>query len=374
MAKSFEYGVIGCGLIGSAAAKYLANGGASVAAVGPQIQPSHSYSTLFNSHDDQTRIYRTLDDDGQWANWARASVERYSLIEAESGISFATKADCLIIRDTPRSFDRMDTIARKNRTEHRALDEGEIRHLLDGVAHETVHSLEARIETKLAGILNPRRLLEAQQLLAKRYGATFIDAIATEIEFGAGGVEVVTSVGKFRFRKVVSCTGLYSAFSHIMPPAKTLGRTMTFFEVSQSSLDRFRLRHPVIFQAKGFDVYIVPPTLHPNNKYYLKIGGDPNDYELQSSSDVADWFRSAGRPVVSEFHQNALRIVFPAFQLTPAWTKPCAVSQTVSGRPYLGSGLINNTWGFTGCSGSAAKGSDEIGRHAASIITQDNAR
>lgn len=267
----------------------------------------------------------------------------------------------------------MDNIAEKNQTMHRALDEGEIRHVLSSMADEAIRDIEARVETNSAGILNPRRLLKAQQLLAKRRGAEFVDAIASEPLPVGGGVKVTTNVGEFHFRKVLICTGLYSAFSRAMPPTKALGRTVTHFEIPQDLRERFPLSIPLIFQAKGFDVYIVPPTLYPDNKYYIKVGGDPDDYELRSPQDVAEWFRSAGRSLASEFHQKALARIFPAFQFTSAWTKPCAVSQAATGRPYLGPGSISGTWGFAGCFGSAAKSSDEIGRHAALIIMQDNA-
>ncbi|NTA19859.1 NAD(P)/FAD-dependent oxidoreductase [Agrobacterium tumefaciens] len=369
MTNLYEYGVIGCGLVGSAAAKYLAQTGAKVAVLGPQIGPQSSPLKLFNSHDDQTRIFRTLDDDAQWAEWAKASVGRYQLIEAESGISFASKGSCLVVRDHPRNFDKMDTIARENQSKYHRVGEHDLLQLLDGVTANAICPLEARLENESAGILNPRQMLKAQQALARRYGADFIDAISMGLSSQAGSIDLVTDAGKFHFKKVLYCLGPYSPFSPILPPAKVLGRTLTLFEIPPSLLERFRLSYPVIFQAKGFDVYVVPPTKYPDGKFYLKVGGDPDDFELETLNDVSNWFHSAGRPSASKFHQEALEQIYPALKFTSVSTQPCAVSQTATGKPFLGRGSVEHTWGFTGCSGSAAKSSDEIGRLAASMIS-----
>lgn len=371
MTISYDYGVIGCGLIGSAATKYLAQTGAKVASIGPQIESHARSPTLFSSHDDETRIYRTLDDDAQWAGWAMASVRRYPSIEAESGISFALKGSCLVVREHPRDFDKMDTIARDDQLEYHSLNEYDILQLLNGVTANPACRMEARLETESAGIFNPRRMLKAQQTLAQRYGADFIDAVSTELTSQLGSIELLTNIGTFHFKKVLYCLGPYSPFSPILPPAKVFGRTLTLFEIPPSLLEQVRLSHPVIFQARGFDVYIVPPTKYPDGKLYLKVGGDPDDFELKSLNDVSDWFRSVGRPSVKKYHQEALEQIYPALKFMPVATKPCAVSQTATGNPFLGRGLVDRTWGFTGCSGSAAKSSDEIGRLAASMIIEE---
>ena len=76
-------------MMGSAAARHLANMGAKVALIGPQ-EPENkdSYNGVFASHYDQARISRKLDSNHDWSRLTQASIDRYAHIEEAGGKSF----------------------------------------------------------------------------------------------------------------------------------------------------------------------------------------------------------------------------------------------------------------------------------------------
>ena len=80
-----DVAVIGAGLIGSAAAKYLSKEGANVTLIGAEAGNRHG---IHASHYDEARITRLTSPDAVWAHLAHASQQRYASIEEESGIQF----------------------------------------------------------------------------------------------------------------------------------------------------------------------------------------------------------------------------------------------------------------------------------------------
>ena len=88
MAESFETAVVGAGLLGSATAAHLARLGArSVVLVGPGEPSGDAYTgeEIFGGWFDEGRITRQLDMDPVWGQLAAESIQRYPLIQQESG-------------------------------------------------------------------------------------------------------------------------------------------------------------------------------------------------------------------------------------------------------------------------------------------------
>src|SRR4051794_33991326 len=88
-AQRVRVAVIGKGLIGSAAARHLAQQTRGVLLIGPDepaVRTDHH--DVFGSHYDEGRIYRILDGDPIWGRLAERSIARYAEIEAQSGIRF----------------------------------------------------------------------------------------------------------------------------------------------------------------------------------------------------------------------------------------------------------------------------------------------
>ena len=85
----FDFAVIGRGLMGTACARHLAEGGHSVALIGPD-EPADpaTHDGPFASHHDAGRITRILAHDADWARLSARSIARYRDIGARSGIDF----------------------------------------------------------------------------------------------------------------------------------------------------------------------------------------------------------------------------------------------------------------------------------------------
>ena len=81
--------MVGAGMLGSAAARYLSESGASVAIIGPGEPARRKQHTgVFASHYDAGRITRALASDEVWAELAQRSINRYSRLETQAGIQF----------------------------------------------------------------------------------------------------------------------------------------------------------------------------------------------------------------------------------------------------------------------------------------------
>ena len=89
MMTDFETIVVGNGLIGSAAARYLSELGEDVALIG-QAEPTDetTHDGVFASHYDQRRLTHVAGRSGYWPTVKRNAIADYRALEAQSGIAF----------------------------------------------------------------------------------------------------------------------------------------------------------------------------------------------------------------------------------------------------------------------------------------------
>src|SRR5689334_13435216 len=96
----FDITVVGAGMFGSAAAKYLSRTRAKVALIGPaepiDKQVASTYRS-FGAYYDQARITRRLGWDAVWAATDSRSLNRFREIEDESNISFFHESGSLVL-------------------------------------------------------------------------------------------------------------------------------------------------------------------------------------------------------------------------------------------------------------------------------------
>ena len=85
----FDFVIVGKGMIGAAAARYVSQVSDNIALIGPD-EPDDwtTHDGVFASHYDQGRITRELDSTFEWALWAQRSIAEYRAIEKQSGIDF----------------------------------------------------------------------------------------------------------------------------------------------------------------------------------------------------------------------------------------------------------------------------------------------
>ena len=105
-------------------------------------------------------------------------------------------------------------------------------------------------ESKNAGYINPRRLVQAQKLIASKYGCTYIDDVVNNVtrtnqSDGSYIMEVVTGHGrKLKCSKVLLATGSFTTFRNLLPgfePDQTLcPLTVGLVEVSPKDAEKMR--------------------------------------------------------------------------------------------------------------------------------------
>ncbi|WP_454686207.1 NAD(P)/FAD-dependent oxidoreductase [Agrobacterium leguminum] len=377
MSGHFRYIVVGRGMMGAAAARHLAETVDGVALIGPgEPADIKSHRGVFASHYDEARITRTIDGDADWALLANRSIARYADIAARSGVEFYAPVGCLMVGperggDNPFIDDVRKAAARL----------GVSTELLDGENLESRFpyfsfepGCEGVFERNNAGYVNPRGLVKAQAVLAEKAGVTLIDDIVVSTREEDGRARVETASGAvYTADRVLVAAGGFSITKDLLPQPVALdvyGRTVAFFEVDEGDLDQYAEMPSLIYEPRDTTkhIYLLPPVRYPDGKFYLKIGGDPDDKRLGSDPEIREWFRSGGRESVRDHLSEIVGSLVPSIDLSRVSMAACVVSKTQSGYPAIGFTASPKIAVLTGGNGTAAKSSDEIGRLGAVLL------
>ena len=374
---AFKVLVIGRGMMGSAAAKYLAREIDGVGVIGPdEPADKRSHDGVFASHYDEGRITRTIDPNPVWARLANRSIARYRDIEAESGIGFFSEVGCLVVGAARASGDdyiaNVLSAAGSLDVETKLLDDGGLKQRFPFFSVEAAS--EGVFEPVGAGHISPRRLVAAQSRLAEKVGARYIRETALRIVPQADGVEVVTAEGgRHTAEKLLVATGGFTIAENLLPQPvdlKVYARTITFMEVDEAEAARLAAMPSLI--TKPHDprdaIYLLPPIRYPDGRFYLKIGGDPDDLRLTGAADLRDWFRGEGRESAKAHLQRVAKGLLSGVSIRSVSTGSCVTSFTPTGLPAIGFSASPRIALVTGGCGAAAKSSDEIGRLGAETI------
>ncbi|OCP09393.1 MULTISPECIES: FAD-binding oxidoreductase [unclassified Ensifer] len=377
MSESFDFIVVGKGMMGAAAARHLALAGASVALIGPD-EPADwaNHSGVFSSHYDNARITRTIDNDPVWARLARRSIERYDAIERESGVAFYHEVGCLIAGPAPgAAYDYIEKVEKA-------------RDALGVVAPRFDHDeLSQRFpwfrfpkgtagiyEQQGAGYINPRALVMAQTVCAQKGGTRIVRSEVRSVSEAPDRVVVTTRDGsRFDAGRVIVAAGGFSLSNTLLPrpiDLKVKARTVFFAEVASGDLAAFDGMPSLIGAAPEQErsYYLLPPVAYADGKHYIKIGGDPTDRVLDGEPAVRQWFRGSASVAAAEHLRGLLAEVMPGLRPVSTHFSPCVTSFTRRGLPYIGFAESERIAVVTGGNGQAAKSSDEIGRLGAALV------
>jgi sarcosine oxidase len=376
----FDVAVIGNGMIGAAATRYLSAAGLQVAGIGPgEPENWKSHQGVFASHYDQGRITRIIDPDPVWGLLGKRSIAVYREIETASGVKFHHAATCLRVSPEPsapsdtfwpseqvgRELDAAFTIERE--------DEGlnEIFPFLRFPAGSL-----ALWERGGAGYVNPRQLVQAQLTVARQQDAAIIPEAVTAFKTTVAGVSITTDSGQtVQAQKVLIAAGAYSGWLVGRPlDLRRKAVTILLAEVSPAEAARLRALPSIIYRLDQHPVlasiYSLPPIVYPDGKPYLKIGGTLRTPRyLQNADETRDWFHTDGNPVEAEALREVLFAMIPNLTATTLQTKPCVVTYTAHDRPYVDQ-IDDRLFIAAGGCGSAAKSSNEIGRMGALLVEQ----
>lgn len=171
--REFEHLVIGAGLMGSAAARYLSQQSASVALLGPDEPADHTtHPGVFASHYDEGRLTRQISRDPVWSALARLAIAQYRPLEAASGIPFYNPVGMLVV-DSDRMTSHMKadlTWAREMGLTFDFYPEGDTSWQTRFPAYQFPSDYWVLHEPAPAGMINPRAMLRAQLAVAEQQG------------------------------------------------------------------------------------------------------------------------------------------------------------------------------------------------------------
>lgn len=370
----FDVVVIGAGLIGSAAAKYLAMSGYDVMLLGVE---EGNKEGIHASHYDQARITRFSGPDRIWSHLAARSIEAYEGIEAGSGISFHQGCGhlrCDLSADKPASsFDQVRQVLSEMPVSPKQLTAAESRErfpFLHFAADAQLH-----LEPAPAGIIAPRRLIRAQKSIAQAHGAQLVSDLALRIEQEGGTYIIYTGATSYKASQVLLATGAYTS---LMPlTGVDLSLTVRTETVLLARVDPDEHSH--LMEMPGIiwnydhreDVpyaYILPPVRYEDGHYYLKIGADHDrDVHANSLKDYDRYMRSEGSAVTAQMLRDVLVDLIPELAAVPVRSKPCLLTYTSKGYPLIDR-LDDGVFIAAGGCGKSAKSSDMLGRLAARLI------
>jgi sarcosine oxidase len=372
----YDFLIIGKGLIGSAAAKYLSAHGRTLILGPDEPADPAAHPGVFASHYDQGRITRRLSEDPLWARLAIDSIAQYGAIAAESGIRFHEPVGGLVVTPAGTDDPYLQAIGRT------------------AVAHQipaepltpTVRAARfpqfafpagchALYEPPPAGYINPRDLIRAQLAIAAANGTEIVRETAVSVHPEGVGMQVRADNGRIlRARRVLLATGAFSnCFDLLLEklPLRVKTEFIILGEVSAETAREWAGMPTLIYQIAADAlsyIYLLPPILYPDGRHYVKMGANTHaDHDLHRLHELRDWFIRGDSDQMRPALQAALQAILPGLPVQRWQTGRCAVTYTPSGYPIL-QPVGEQLYVAVGGNGHAAKSSDAIGHLAAQMV------
>lgn len=391
--------VLGRGLIGSAAAKYLSVMiSSSVVLMGPNESIARE-NDICGAHHVEGRITRKTDANSIWALLAQRSIERYRKIEQESGVHFYHEVGHLVVGS--KGEEHMRKVAANAEELGILVNTIDDQNLAANYPFMNFPSnCEGISETTDSGWVSARRQVDAQMAIAKKYGCKEILVPAKAVE----PCDIITLDGEeisgFKVyghdgsivcsKKVLIATG--SNCNLLLPAHLQLDlhiRTAQTLKLKMTDIDTARLADmpTIIYKVGPADYnwcYLLPPILYPDGYYWFKIGGG-RKISLEIHTDVVHWYqRNNWSTILSKQYQfnerdmlSVLNELFPGLCSRAVEVKgdTCVTVHTRNNLPYIGQVTsIPCLFVATGGNGFAAKSADEIGRLAAMSVINEKGK
>jgi sarcosine oxidase len=378
MAFNFDIIVIGKGLVGSAAAKYLAKSGEKVAIIGTNEPQEHETPLVYASHYDQARVQRIVGKDEAWTKLNADAAQEYSTIQKESGIDFHRGVGCLYVNPYGEDeyLKNLPTLAQKfNVPYHSFKNEND-----KGEYFSDFHFPEKSMgifEPHPSGHINPRLLVQAQlHIFEKQGGAIITDTVIHLSPTNDDTFMLKTASGQTYFtQKVVVATGSFMNHLDLLPQKlqlKTKSEVVLLVKIEEKMLDYYANMPSLLYEIDEDEtegIYMLPPVQYPDGHFYLKIGANsPDDLFFEDLEAIQNWFRVGNDAQYAPALIRAIQKILPNLNLENVLTKKCIISRTEHGRPYIGETQQKGLFVAGGCNGYSAMCSDAMGKVAAHFV------
>lgn len=341
--------VIGAGPLGSATGRHLAEAGHAVTIFGPDEPATFAgHRGTWAGHYDQGRLAVT--DPLRVATLlGHRAMARYDDLETRSGVTFATPHPQLMM--FPDGAGSAAELSHSEQHAYRMLDavlENSRDHVmpevLDGDQMRARFS-DMRFADDLIGalqpdaiIVNPRRLVQAEFVLAERAGARRVRDVITALESSVNGVELSTASGdRAVFDQVVVATGSGTNASGLLPrrlDTEVYGATIVLLEVDGP--DVVDMPAWMYLDAHFGGGLITPPSRYPDGRWYLKCAsGQLLANPLRSAEQIAAWVSTGGEASELDYFRDFVERSLPGVAIRSGRTWPCLPSINATSVPYI---------------------------------------
>jgi glycine/D-amino acid oxidase-like deaminating enzyme len=372
----FDTVVVGKGLVGSAAAKYLALGGETVAIIGPDEPTRPEEATVFSSHYDSGRVQRQIAENDAMTRLNLDAHQHYPWLEKESGIVFQGKSGCLYVNplgpdeyldSAPKRIKRFGTQA------HFFTSGSELESAFPDFRFPAGSA--GLFEASPSGHIDPRRLIQAQLAVLEKNGGSVVREVVRSLEDGKGSLIVATDERQFEAQKVLLATGAFTNLSNLVPRPLTLtikSEIVVLARLTRREAERLQGLPSLLYEidvAELEGVYSTRPLPYPDGQFYLKIGCNlPEDIFFENNlAAVQAWFRTGNSEAPAGKLRDILRQLMPHLQVEDYHTRRCILTRTTQhNNPYIGR-LSDRLFTAIG-QGWGASTSNSIGRAASHFM------
>ncbi|MBT5140368.1 MAG: FAD-binding oxidoreductase [Acidimicrobiaceae bacterium] len=366
-----DVAVVGRGLLGSAAARHLADLGADVVVIGPG-EPAElaSHNGVFGSHYDESRITRVLDRDPYFARIAAASLGRHRDLEERTGIEFYCPVGHLSVSGMGDYLDEMLVNATAAGVDCDVLDDVALAQRFPRFRFG--HGMTGAFDARVGGHINPRQFIAAQCEAVRLQGGQQIDAVVTSVESESGRILVgLSDATVVKADQVLLATGAFANHLMIIPKEIDFAvqeHTVVFAEVDDGVAAELADMPSVICKRGdeiGESVYLLPPVRYPDGRNYLKIGQSVGCLMTDPATMLTRWFQSGGDAAIASWLQEELAMLLPDIEVRSSHSVPCAVTKSPTGRQFIDRFPDSEIYALLADDGHVAKSADELGRIAA---------
>lgn len=379
MQTDFDYLVVGNGLFGSAATRYLSQESNAVAVIGPDEPKNElTHAGAYASHYDERRLVRVLGRSKIRTDIGRLAINNYRMLERKSGIPFYEPIGYLNVNS--------DSVQDNNLESSRDLiDNLNIPHTLFEAGDHTWQQQFPMFafpdthwaihEPAPAGLLDPRAMLKAQNVIAQQQGATIIRELVVNVEESSDYVQVETQAGKhYRARKLLVTVGSFTNCFNLFPqklPLQAETETIILGQVSPAEAARlhgmpafaYAIDDPVLH-----DIYMAPPVRYADGNFYIKMGANtPADSNPSNLAEMHTWFQKGDSDRYLADFERVLCAILPNVAFLSFQTKRCILTRTANKYPMIDQ-VTARTYVASGAHGSGAKSADTMGLLAAGLV------
>lgn len=361
----FDFAIVGNGLIGAAAARYLGLAGATIAIIGPgEPTDKTTHQGVFSSHYDSGRVYRQLERDLRWTRLSKRAGEQYQQLEQQTGLSILTQTGCLYadpVGGLPSYRQHAKQMAKQA--------DIPLQLNLPNSSYALQDTTQLMLEPAPSGHINPRNLIRAQNQAAAGDNVTFFANTVTNIAYTNSGATLTLQNSETIFAsKVILTTGAFTNFNNLLPKPIDLrlkSETIILAKVSAADAASLQALPALLYGIRNTeldDVYVVPPVKFPDGNYYLKLGANTKyDRWFDDLQSITRWFNHGESERSLLAMKAVITSILPHVNFESFHTDRCIVCYTPSRSPYIDALIPDRLYIATGGNGGGAKISDSFG-------------